>query len=201
MKTVYNKIRSFSVTGIVPPSLRRHKFRSREDRENANPFHVIDDRFLLVSDSLDLPLWKVVYFFPKVATFVCPTEIVAYDNLAEEFSKLGAIVMGGSTDNEYAHLAWCESHPHLRDLKHYLFSDMRRDGLSLASQLGIVNPETGACLRATFILDHDNVIQHISVNNLDVGRSAAETLRILDALVTGELTACERPMAGPTINA
>jgi peroxiredoxin (alkyl hydroperoxide reductase subunit C) len=69
----------------------------------------------------------------------------------------------------------------------------------LAEQLGAFSFTHGAALRATFIVDTDNVIQHVTCNNLNVGRSPEETLRILDALQTGELCACNRSVGGATL--
>ena len=69
----------------------------------------------------------------------------------------------------------------------------------LAAQLGVIDKATGVALRATFIVDPENVIQHVTCNNLNVGRSAEETLRILDALQTGELCACNRAVGGETL--
>ena len=79
------------------------------------------------------------------------------------------------------------------------FADVARDDNSLAEQLGIFYKPAGAALRATFIVDPENVIQHVTVNNLDVGRNPDETLRILDALQTGELCPCSRPIGGETL--
>jgi hypothetical protein len=78
-------------------------------------------------------------------------------------------------------------------------ADVARGDLSLANQLGIFYEPAGAALRATFVVDPDNVIQHVTVNNLDVGRNPDETLRILDALQTGELCPCSRPIGGETL--
>jgi len=69
----------------------------------------------------------------------------------------------------------------------------------LAEQLGVFNHEVGAALRATFIVDPEGVIQHVTVNNLNVGRSPEETLRVLDALQTGELCPCNRTIGGETL--
>jgi peroxiredoxin (alkyl hydroperoxide reductase subunit C) len=80
-----------------------------------------------------------------------------------------------------------------------MFADVARGELSLAEQLGVFYAPAGAALRATFIVDPDNVIQHVTVNNLDVGRSPDETLRVLDALQTGELCPCNRAIGGETL--
>jgi peroxiredoxin (alkyl hydroperoxide reductase subunit C) len=80
-----------------------------------------------------------------------------------------------------------------------MFADTARDEFSLANQLGIFYQPAGAALRATFIVDPNNNIQHVTVNNLNVGRSPEETLRILDALQTDELCPCNRQIGGSTL--
>jgi lipoyl-dependent peroxiredoxin subunit C len=113
--------------------------------------------------------------------------------------------MIGSTDNEFCKLAWKNAHEDLKKTTSWMFADTARSDfyaeseLSLCEQLGVFSYEAGAALRATFIVDPDNVIQHVTVNNLDVGRNPEETLRILDALQTGELCACNRAVGGETL--
>ena len=141
----------------------------------------------------------VIVYYPKDFTFVCPTEIVAYDKLVNDFSDRDAVLLVGSTDNEFCKLAWRNAHEDLKKTKSWSFADVARDELSLAGQLGIFYGPAGAALRATFIVDPQNVIQHVTVNNLDVGRNPDETLRILDALQTGELCPCSRPIGGETL--
>jgi len=119
------------------------------------------------------------------------------------------VLLTGSTDNEFCKLAWQRSHEDLSKIKHIQFADTQRgsydaststyNNLSLIEQLGVFYAPAGAALRATFIVDPDNVIQHVTVNNLNVGRSPEETLRILDALQTGELCACNRTVGGETL--
>lgn len=144
--------------------------------------------------------WKVIVFYPKDFTFVCPTEIVEYDKLNDEFKARNSVLLSGSTDNEFVKLAWKESHPDLAKLTSVMFADTRVGHWngSLVDGLG-VRHESGVALRATFIIDPEGIIQHVSVNGLDTGRNAQETLRILDALQTGELTACSRPIGGDTL--
>ena len=108
-------------------------------------------------------------------------------------------LLTGSTDNEFCKVAWQKSHDDLRKITHHQFADTQRGELSLVEQLGVFYAPAGAALRATFIVDPDNVIQHVTVNNLDVGRSPEETLRLLDALQTGELCACNRTVGGETL--
>jgi peroxiredoxin (alkyl hydroperoxide reductase subunit C) len=96
-------------------------------------------------------------------------------------------------------VAWQKAHLDLQKITHTQFADTQRGALSLAEQLGVFYAPAGAALRATFIVDPGNTIQHVTVNNLDVGRSPEETLRILDALQTGELCACNRTVGGATL--
>ena len=126
--------------------------------------------------------WTVMYFYPKDFTFICPTEITAMDKLVGE-----ADVIGVSGDNEFCKIAWKTADGRIRNLKHILAADC---GLVLSSKLGIVDPEENVCLRATYIIDPDGVIQHVSVNALDTGRNAEEILRTLQALKSGGLTGC-----------
>ncbi len=138
----------------------------------------------------------MIYFYPKDFTQVCPTEIVGFNALADDFETRGAILMGGSTDNEHVKLAWRRENPELNKLNHYQFGDTNG---ALVDQLGIRDKSEGVALRATFIVDPDNLIQHVSVNNFNVGRNPQETLRILDALLTEELCPCNRPIGGATL--
>ena len=126
--------------------------------------------------------WSVIYFYPKDFTFICPTEISAMDKLVAE-----ANVIGISGDNEFCKLAWKQSNELIGNIQHTLAADC---GLSLSEQLGIINQEEGVCYRATFIIDPEGTIQHVSVNALDTGRNAIEVLRTLQALQAGGLTGC-----------
>ncbi len=142
--------------------------------------------------------WKVYFFWPKDFTFVCPTEIAAFGKLNREFADRDAQVLGASTDNEYVHLAWRNAHPDLKDLPFPMIADLRRD---LSQALGILDKQEGVALRATFIVDPEYTIQHVTVNNLNVGRSPEETLRILDGLQTDELCPCNREVGGEVLKA
>ena len=126
--------------------------------------------------------WSVVYFYPKDFTFICPTEIAAMDVIGDE-----AQVVGISGDNEFCKAAWKEANGLIREINHPLGADC---GLVLAEDLGIVDKDEMVALRATYILDPDNVVKHVSVNALDTGRNADEVLRTLQALKAGGLTGC-----------
>jgi peroxiredoxin (alkyl hydroperoxide reductase subunit C) len=131
--------------------------------------------------------WRVLFFWPMDFTFVCPTEIAGFGARAADFAARNAQVLGASTDTHYVHLAWRQQHPDLRALPFPMLADTKRE---LSAALGILHKQVGVPLRATFIVDPDGIIRWVTVNDLDVGRSIEETLRVLDALQTGELTPC-----------
>lgn len=131
--------------------------------------------------------WKVVFFWPKDFTFICPTEIAAFGKINGEFNDRDAVVYGGSTDSEFVHHAWRTHHADLKDLPFPMLADIKRE---LTSALGILDKNEGVALRATFIVDPEGIIRFASVNDLNVGRNPAEVLRVLDALQTDELCPC-----------
>jgi peroxiredoxin (alkyl hydroperoxide reductase subunit C) len=152
--------------------------------------------FQTITDQDYKKSWKVYFFWPKDFTFVCPTEIAAFGKLTGEFQKRGAQLLGGSTDSEFVHLAWRQHHPDLKDLPFPMLADIKRE---LCAALGVLDPQEGVAQRATFIVDPDNVIRFVSVNDLSVGRNPDEVLRVLDALQTGELTACNWKPGQPVL--
>jgi peroxiredoxin (alkyl hydroperoxide reductase subunit C) len=142
--------------------------------------------------------WKVYFFWPKDFTFVCPTEIAAFGKLDREFTDRDAQLLGVSTDSEFVHLAWRKDHPDLKNLPFPMIADIKRQ---LSQDLGILDKQEGVALRATFIVDPQNVIRFVSVNDLSVGRNPAEVLRVLDALQTDELCPCNWQKGQNTLNA
>ena len=142
--------------------------------------------------------WRVVFFWPMDFTFVCPTEIAEFGRKNPEFAKRDAQVLGASTDTHYVHLAWRNDHPDLRELPFPMLADTKRE---LSTALDILHKDAGVCLRATYIVDPEGIIRFVSVNDLSVGRNVDEVLRVLDALQTGELTACGWTPGQPTLDA
>ena len=140
--------------------------------------------------------WLVVFFWPMDFTFICPTEIAEFGRREGDFADRDAQVLGGSIDSEYVHLAWRNHHEDLRDLPFPMLADVKRE---LTSALGILHKEQGVALRATFIVDPDNIIRWASVNDLSVGRSVPEVLRVLDGLQTDELCPCNWEKGQPTL--
>lgn len=131
--------------------------------------------------------WKVLFFWPKDFTFICPTEITGYGDLAQDFADRDAQLIGASTDTSHVHFAWRKSDERLAKADFPWLADNNK---TLANALGIVDKAGGVALRATFIVDPHNVIQHVTVNADSVGRNPQEALRVLDALQTDELCPC-----------
>jgi alkyl hydroperoxide reductase subunit AhpC len=142
--------------------------------------------------------WKVVFFWPMDFTFICPTEIAEFGRKNGAFADRDAQVLGASTDTHYVHLAWRKDHPDLRELPFPMLADTRRE---LTGALGILHKEDGVALRATFIVDPQNIIRWASVNDLSVGRNVDEVIRVLDALQTDELCPCNWSKGEPTLEA
>jgi alkyl hydroperoxide reductase subunit AhpC len=142
--------------------------------------------------------WQIVFFWPMDFTFICPTEIAEFGRRAGDFRDRNAQILGASTDTQYVHLAWRKSHPELRNLPFPMLADTKRE---LSGALGVLDKAEGVPLRATFIVDPEGVIRHASVNDLSVGRSVDEVLRLLDALQTDELCPCGWQKGQPTLEA
>ena len=154
--------------------------------------------FTQINSESDEGKWKIVFFWPKDFTFVCPTEIAAFGKLNGEFNDRDAVVYGVSTDSEFVHLAWRQNHADLKALPFPMLADTKRE---LSTALGILHAGEGVPLRATFIVDPDGVVRFASVHDLSVGRNVDEILRTLDALQTGELTPCNWKKGDPTLQA
>ena len=142
--------------------------------------------------------WKVVFFWPKDFTFVCPTEIAAFGALAKEFAARDAQVLGVSIDSEFVHLAWRRERDELKRLTFPMLSDLKRE---LSARLGILDPQAGVAQRATYIVDPQGLIRFVYVTDLNVGRSPEEVLRVLDALQTDELCPCNWKQGERTLEA
>ena len=123
--------------------------------------------------------WLVLFFYPLDFTFVWPTEIRAFSERYSEFEAEGAAVIGVSTDSEHCHRAWINGN--LGKLNFPLASDRTR---TVSKDYGILIEEEGIALRGLYIINPEGVIQHSTVNDLDVGRNVDEILRVLKALKT-----------------
>lgn len=147
----------------------------------------LDNAFINVNNNSYQGMWKVVFFYPKDFTFVCPTEISGFARLYDEFRIRKAQIIGCSLDSEYVHLAWRKENIMLHDVPFPIMSDIKRE---LSFDLGIIDSESGVTQRAVFIVDPTDVIRFVMVTESSVGRNVDETLRVLDALQTGGLCGC-----------
>jgi peroxiredoxin (alkyl hydroperoxide reductase subunit C) len=142
--------------------------------------------------------WLVVFAWPKDFTFVCPTEIVGFNEVASEFRDRDAQLLGLSIDSDHVHLAWRQSREDLGKVTFPWLSDIKRE---LTSALGILDQNDGVALRATFVVDPQGAIRFVSVNDMSVGRNPQEVLRVLDALQTDELCPCNWQKGEETLQA
>jgi peroxiredoxin (alkyl hydroperoxide reductase subunit C) len=143
---------------------------------------VIDQEFKTIKLSDYRGKYVVLFFYPLDFTFVCPTEITAFSDRAEEFTKLDTQILGVSVDSEFSHLAWIQSDRKsggVGDLKYPLVSDIKKE---ISAAYNVLDPEAGIALRGLFIIDKEGVIQHATINNLAFGRNVDETLRTLQAI-------------------
>ena len=124
----------------------------------------------------------VLFFYPLDFTFVCPSELIAFDHRYEEFKKRGVEVVGVSIDSQFTHNAWRNTPTEnggIGAVKYTLAADVKHD---IAKAYGIEHPEAGVALRASFLIDKNGVVRHQVVNDLPLGRNIDEMLRMVDAL-------------------
>ncbi len=125
--------------------------------------------------------WLVLFFYPADFTFICPTEVTGFSNMAKEFAAESAAVMGVSVDSIESHRSWASE---LGGLQCPLLSDQEK---TLSRAYGVLDEKEGVALRATFIINPAGVICYQVVSHVNVGRSVEETLRVLKALRTARL--------------
>jgi peroxiredoxin (alkyl hydroperoxide reductase subunit C) len=132
--------------------------------------------------------WVVLFFYPLDFTFICPTEIEGFAKNYKEFEKLGAVIIGASTDSQYTHKAWFETDQRLKGTPYPIIADTAH---RVSRSYGVLVEELGVATRGTFIIDQKGVIRWMNISDLSVGRSVRETLRALQAFQTGELCPVE----------
>jgi alkyl hydroperoxide reductase subunit AhpC len=142
--------------------------------------------------------WLVIVAWPKDFTFVCPTEIIAFNDLNGAFADRDAQLLGLSIDSDFVHMAWRRSRGDLAAVSYPWLADIKRE---LTGALGILDKTEGVALRATLIVDPQGAIRFASVNDLNVGRNPQEVLRVLDALQTDELCPCNWQKGQETLQA
>jgi alkyl hydroperoxide reductase subunit AhpC len=122
--------------------------------------------------------WLLLFFYPLDFTFVCPTEIVEFSNKAKDFRQHGCEVVGCSIDSHFVHRRWtldARSNGGLGPIDIPLLADVKKD---IADRYGVLN-DAGLALRGTFLIDDHQIVRHLSVNDLSVGRNVDEYLRLL----------------------
>ena len=139
--------------------------------------------------------WVVLFFYPRDFTFVCPTELRAFAELHEAFASISARLVAASTDSYWSHRAWYGTEPALAGVRYPVLADT---ALELGNAYGVLEPD-GSAQRATFVIDPMGSIRYASVSDQSVGRSPAETLRIVHALQTGELCPVDWRPGTPTL--
>lgn len=129
--------------------------------------------------------WVVLFFYPRDFTFICPTEIRGFAKHLDDFKKLNTEILGASTDSEWSHKAWLE-----RDLPDVTFPIIADTTHGIARAYDVLNAK-GESERGLFIIDPEGTVRYIMVSAGSVGRSVKETLRVVEALQSGELCPLE----------
>ena len=126
--------------------------------------------------------YVVLFFYPLDFTFVCPSEILAFNKRLGEFKAKNCDVIGVSIDSKFTHLAWKNTpveNGGIGNIQYPLVSDLKKE---IASQYGVLFEKAGVALRGLFLIDTKGVVRHSVINDLPLGRSVGEALRMLDAL-------------------
>jgi len=145
--------------------------------------------------------WLVLLFYPLDFTFVCPTELTAFSDRYEEFQGIGADIIGVSTDSVFSHRAWIKTPRDkggVEGLVYPLASDATKN---VSRDYGVLIEDRGIALRGLFIIDPEGILRYKVVHDLNIGRSAEETLRVIQALQTGGLCQAEWKPGQKTLNA
>jgi peroxiredoxin 2/4 len=143
---------------------------------------VVNGAFETISLSDYRGKYVVLFFYPLDFTFVCPTEIISFNDHLKEFSKRNTVVLGVSVDSKFTHLAWINTPRKAGGLGHLdypLISDLSK---KIAADYGVLTADGAVALRGLFIMDQQGIVRHALVNDLPIGRSVTEAIRVLDAL-------------------
>lgn len=125
--------------------------------------------------------YVVLFFYPLDFTFVCPSEIIAFDKKLDEFKSRGVEVLGVSVDSQYSHYAWRQTPPEkggIGEIGYPLVADLSK---SISTDYGVLF-DGAVALRGLFLIDKEGVVRHQLVNDLPLGRSVEEAIRVVDAL-------------------
>jgi alkyl hydroperoxide reductase subunit AhpC len=153
----------------------------QKEAPNFTATAVVNEEFKNLSLSDYRGKYVVLFFYPLDFTFVCPTEIIAFSDRIADFHSRGAEVIGVSVDSQFSHLAWINtprSKGGLGKMEYPLVADLTK---KISADYGVLL-DGGIALRGLFLIDKGGVIRHITINDLPLGRSVDEALRVLDAL-------------------
>ena len=130
--------------------------------------------------------WTILFFYPRDFTFICPTELRGVAKHMDEFANLNCEIIGASTDSEWSHKAWFE-----KDLPQVTYPVIADTTHQLAKDYQVYNEDEGLAERGLFVIDNEGIVQYALVSAGSVGRSVKETLRVVEALQSGELCPVE----------
>ncbi|CAD5224886.1 unnamed protein product [Bursaphelenchus xylophilus] len=142
---------------------------------------VVDGDFKTVSLRDYRGKYVVLFFYPLDFTFVCPTEIIAFSEAADQFRQLGVELLAASCDTKFSHLAWINQprkHGGLGEMKIPVIADPNH---RISRDYGVLIEEAGIAFRGLFIIDGNGILRQVTINDLPVGRSVEETLRLIQA--------------------
>ncbi|MEN9558673.1 MAG: hypothetical protein RL141_1042 [Candidatus Parcubacteria bacterium] len=138
--------------------------------------------------------WLVLFFYPRDFTFICPTELRGFATHYDAFKALNAEVLAASTDSEWSHKTWFE-----KDLPQVPYAILADTTQKVSRDYDVLNESDGSSERGTFIIDPDGIVKYALISAGSVGRSVKETLRVLEALQTGERCPMEWEPGGETL--
>ena len=145
--------------------------------------------------------WLVLLFYPLDFTFVCPTELTTFSDRYDDFEAIGADVIGVSTDSVFSHRAWLNTPRDkggVEGLRYPLAADQTKE---VSRAYGVLIENQGVALRGLFVIDPEGTLRYAVIHDLNVGRSAEETLRVIQALQTGGLCGAEWRPGQKTLSA
>lgn len=177
-------INKTKITGLTSLTSTRLIYGGPEVQKPAPNFEgiaVVNNDFKEIKLSDYKGKYLVLFFYPLDFTFVCPTEIIAFSDRIDEFNAINAEVIGVSCDSHFSHLAWINTprkNGGLGNLKYPLLADFNK---SVAKSYGILIDDEGIPLRGLFIIDPESKVRQITINDLPVGRSVDEILRLIKA--------------------
>ncbi len=156
-----------------------------------------DDQFTTIKLDDLKGKWVCLFFYPLDFTFVCPTEITAFNDALGEFESRNCALLTASTDSVYSHKGWCDSHPGLAELKYPMLADTNH---KLSEDYGVLLEEKGIAYRGIFLIDPEGIVRWLAIHDLSVGRNVDEVLRVLDAFQTDKLVPCNWKKGEQTLN-